>query len=134
MNRCAILHVDDDDADAFLFRLALDEAAVLASVYRVLSSEHAIQFLRKLSPYERAARPRLIVTDITLPRRDGWWLQAEIQRDPDLREIPVVMISSQAASANEPQALKAGAYAYIEKPFEFDSFVTQVRRICATLL
>jgi len=134
MERCVLLQVEDDDGSAFLFRAALDEAEITASVYRVTDPETALEFLRKLGNYERAGRPRLIILDITLPRHDGWWLLKQLQQDDDLRSIPVVMVSTEPSAETRPSAIAAGAHAYIEKPFEFTVFVDEVKAICSPLL
>lgn len=134
MHRCVLLHVEDDDGSAFLFRAALDEAEITASVYRVTDPETALAFLRKVGPYERAARPRIIVLDITLPRHDGWWLLRQIHADSELRSIPVVVVSTEPYAETRPAAIAAGARAYIEKPFDFTVFVEEVKAICSPLL
>jgi two-component system, chemotaxis family, response regulator Rcp1 len=134
MDKCVLLHIDDNDAEAFLFRAALDEAQIEASVYRVSSSEEAIKFLRKASPYERARRPRLIVLDLELPVDDGWSFLAQVKSDADLLSIPVVGTSIEPASAHAPRAFAAGAQAYIEKQFDFDAFVEEVKEACGFAL
>src|SRR5690348_550773 len=92
MHNCVLLHVEDDDGSAFLFRSAFDEAQITAGLYRVVSAEHALQFLRKVNPYERAKTPQLVVVDVTLPERDGFWLLTQIRNDPNLQCIPVVVV------------------------------------------
>lgn len=129
-----LLHVEDDDGSAFLFRAALDEAEITASVYRVTDPETALEFLGKVGPYEIAGRPKVIVLDITLPRHDGWWLLRQLQADSSLRSIPVVVVSTESAADTRPTALAAGAHAYIEKPFDFSVFVDEVKAICSPLL
>ena len=133
MNNCVLLHVEDDDAADFLFRFALDEAQIAASVYRVLTAENAIQFLRKGTPYERARTPRLIVIDLTLPMRDGLWLLGEIKKDPDLQSIPVVVVGTEPDSVFDPKVVALGAQSYIEKSFNFESFAQQVKAACEFL-
>jgi CheY-like chemotaxis protein len=130
MDKCVLLHVEDDDAAAFLFRSALDEAHMETSVYRVSTSEEAIKFLRKTSPYERARRPQLIVLDLRLPMRDGWFFLAQVKSDSDLLSIPVVVISIELASEYASRAFAAGAQAYIEKSYDFEVFVEQVKEAC----
>jgi DNA-binding response OmpR family regulator len=127
------LHAEDDDGSDFLFRFALDEAQITASVYRALTAENAIQFLRKENPYERARTPRLIVIDLTLPMRDGFWLLGEIKKDPDLQSIPVVVLGIEPGSVYAPKALALGAQCYIEKSFNFDVFSQQVKAACEFL-
>jgi CheY-like chemotaxis protein len=134
MDRCVLLHVEDDDGAAFLFRAALDEAEITASVYRMADPESAIQFLRKAGHYERAKTPRLIVVDLTLPGRDGWWLLRQIQQDPGLQSIPVVVVSFEPSAQIAPKAIAAGAHAYIEKPFDFGLYVEQVKTVCSPIL
>jgi DNA-binding response OmpR family regulator len=132
MNNCVLLHVEDDDGSDFLFRLALDEAQIRASIYRVLTAENAIKFLRKESPYELARTPRLIVMDLTLPMRNGLWLLGEIKSDPDLQSIPVVVMGIEARDKFEPKVSDLGIQ-YIEKSFDFKSFAQQVKAACEFL-
>src|SRR5436305_1981601 len=120
MDRCVLLHVEDDDGADFLFRAALDEAQIAASVYRVLCAEHALDFLRKVNPYERARTPRLVVIDLTLPMQDGLWLVSEIKKDPDLQSIPMAVLGMEPGSDYEPLVLALGARCYIGKTFNFE--------------
>ena len=84
MENSELLHVEDDDAASFIFRAALDEARIPATLFRVTSAETAIAFLRRAHPYERAKTPRLIVLDLRLPQRDGWRLLSKLQNDAEL--------------------------------------------------
>ncbi len=127
MDKCGLLHIEDDDSVAFLFRAALDEAQITVSVYRVSSAEAALQFLCKLHPYERAKTPRLILLDLTLPGRDGWWLLAEAQKNDELRSIPIVVMGTESVLKSGEKALNAGATLYIEKPFEWYLLVERVK-------
>jgi CheY-like chemotaxis protein len=130
MDKCVLLHVEDDDAAAFLFRSALDEAQITFRVYRVSSSEQAIKFLYKINPYERARRPRLIALDLELPMNDSWSFLAQVKNDFDLLSIPVVVISIEPPSERATRAFAAGADGYIERPFDFNVFVKQVKEAC----
>ena len=134
MNQCALLHVEDDDASAFLFRLALDEAELQASVYRVSDGKQALDFLRKADPYQNAHTPVLIVLDLNMPRIDGWTVLAERQKDPVLRSIPAIVLSTACARHHQARAFALGAQQYLEKPLEFDSLVQQVRTYCGPFL
>jgi len=129
-----LLHVEDDDSAAFLFRLALDETELAVSVYRVCDGEQALQFLRKSAPYQNAHRPQLIVLDLNLPKLDGWSVLAEIQKDEHLRSIPVIVLSTAPVHINQARALAGGARLYLEKPDDFDLLVKQVRIHAARFL
>jgi DNA-binding response OmpR family regulator len=132
MHNCVLLDVQDDDGADFLFRFALDEAQITASVYRVVTAENAIQFLHKRNPYERARTPRLIVINLALPLRDGLWLLGEIKKDPDLQSIPVVVIGIEPEAVYRPKVLALGAH-YIEKPFDYNTFAQRVKAACEFL-
>src|SRR5436305_9779340 len=114
MHRCTLLHVEDDDGAAFLFRLALEEASFTGSVYRVSDGEEALRFLRKADVYQSARTPKVVVLDLNLPKRDGWFVLAETQKDSALYSIPVVILSTAPAQENEQRALACGARAYFE--------------------
>jgi CheY-like chemotaxis protein len=134
MEQCALLHVEDDDASAFLFRLALDEAEIPASVYRVSDGEQALDFLRKTGRYQKARTPALLVLDLNLPKLDGWAILAERQKSRDLQAIPVLVLSTASAQQNQTRAFALGVQHYLEKPFDFDLLVQQARTYCGPFL
>jgi CheY-like chemotaxis protein len=134
LNNCVILHVEDDDAAACLFRLVLDEAGITASVYRVSDGEQALLFLRKQPPYEKARTPQLAVVDLNMPKVNGWELLATRQSDAALKPIPFIVMSTAPASKSAAKALKSGAQHYIEKPATFDELVQQVQTYCKPFL
>src|SRR3954452_22356258 len=134
MEQCALLHVEDDDAAAFLFRLALDEAELQVSVYRVSDGEQALDVLRKRGRYQKARTPALIVVDLNMPRIDGWTVLAERQKDYALQSIPTIVLSTASAQQNASRAIAAGAQFYVEKPTDFDLFVQQVKTCCGPFL
>src|SRR3954469_19418059 len=106
----SLLHVEDDDASAVLLRLALDEVGFAGSVYRVSNGEEALSFLRKSFPYQNARTPELVVLDLNLPKRDGWYVLAEKRCDPVLKNISFVVMSTASASgplATEPVQQRA---------------------------
>jgi CheY-like chemotaxis protein len=134
MDQCALLHVEDDDAAAFLFRLALDEAELPVSVYRVSDGQQALDFLRKTGRYQKARTPALMVLDLNMPRVNGWTVLAERQKDHALQSIPTLVLSTASAQQNESRAIAAGAQYYLEKPMDFDLLVQQVRAYCGPFL
>src|SRR4051812_1870021 len=134
MDQCALLHVEDDDAAAFLFRLALDEAELPVSVYRVSDGQQALDFLRKTGRYQKARTPALLVLDLNMPRVNGWTVLAERQKDHALQSIPTLVLSTASAQQNEARAIAAGAQYYLEKPMNFDLLVRQVKTYCGLFL
>lgn len=119
-----VLHVEDDDAAAYLFRVALEEAKIPAVVYRVSDGEQALNFLRNLDPYQHAPRPRLAIIDLNLPRVDGWSVLEESQKGP---LIPAFIVTTSANRSDRARAFALGALAYVTKSSSFDDFVREIK-------
>ena len=134
LDNCVILHVEDDDSAAFLFLLAVEQAGISTSIYRVKDGEQALLFLRKQPPYQNARTPKLAIVDLNLPKVNGWELLAMRQTDPALKPIPFIVMSTAPASRAAAKALKNGAEHYIEKPASFDELVQQVQTYCKSLV
>ena len=134
MERCALLHVEDEDASAFLFRAALDQAGVGVSVYRVSDGDQALAFLNKSGVYRMARRPDVIVLDLNMPRIDGWTVLSGIRANDRLQAIPVVVLSTSFRQEDQIRSLALGARRYVVKPRDFDRLVRDVESICSDLL
>jgi CheY-like chemotaxis protein len=129
-NDKVVLHVEDDDAAAYLFRVALEEANIPAVVYRVSDGEQALAFLQQHEPYEHAPHARVAVIDLNLPRVDGWTVLAEVQRTG----IPAIVVTTSQSRADRIRALGLGALAYVIKSNSFDDFVTEIKGVFAEKL
>ena len=129
-----LLHVEDEDGAAFLFRRAVREAGFAAIVFRVSNGEEALAFLRRAGPYIDAERPHLMVLDFNLPKIDGLSVLRRISDDESLRSIPVVVISTSARPADKEKAFSLGAHHYIVKPDNFEELTEQVKTACAAFL
>ena len=77
----------------------------------------------------RSHRPDLILMDIQLPELDGHEATRQIKADPDLRAIPIIVVTSYALSGDETKALAAGADAYVTKPFSPRQLLAKVREL-----
>lgn len=124
-----ILLVEDSPGDVRLAREALKEAKVRNRLHIAPDGVEAMAFLRREGRHADAPRPDLILLDLNLPRKDGREVLAEIKLDPDLRRIPVVVLTT---SRDEQDVLKAYdllANCYITKPIDFTQFMTVVRSI-----
>jgi chemotaxis family two-component system response regulator Rcp1 len=129
-----LLHVEDEDGAAFLFRSAVREAGLEAIVFRVSNGEEALAFLRKSGPYANAERPQLMVLDLNLPKIDGLSVLSRIRNDESLKTIPVVVISTSSRPADKEKAFSLGARHYIVKPDSFEKLTEQVKQACGDLL
>ena len=126
-----LLHVEDEDGSAFLFRHAVREAGFSVMVFRVSNGEEALAFLRKSGPYTHAERPKLMVLDLNLPKIDGLSLLTRVRSDESLRSIPVVVISTSSRAADKEKAFSLGAHHYIVKPDSFEELTERVKAACA---
>jgi CheY-like chemotaxis protein len=124
-----ILLAEDSPADVELTRQALLEAKVANTVHVVGDGEAALDFVRRRAGYEDAPRPDLILLDLNMPKKDGREVLAEIKSDPDLRRIPVVMLTTSAADHDIVSAYDHHVNSYIRKPIRLDDFVKMMRSI-----
>jgi CheY-like chemotaxis protein len=124
-----LLLVEDREADIELVRRGFCEIGAAINLHVVRDGIDAIAFLRHTPPYERAPRPRLIVLDLKLPRMDGRELLAVIKNDPQLKSVPVVILTTSAADSDVSQAYALHANAYMLKPVDYDRLVGVIRAI-----
>jgi two-component system, chemotaxis family, response regulator Rcp1 len=124
-----ILLVEDNPGDVRLTREALREAKVRNNLHVVDDGVKALQFLRRQGEYAGATRPDLILLDLNLPRMGGREVLTEIKADPDLLQIPVVVLTSSQAEQDIVRAYELHANCYISKPVSLDQFVSVVKSI-----
>lgn len=124
-----VLLVEDDPGDVRLTEEALKRSKLLVMMNVVGDGEQALQYLRQVGPYVGAVRPDLVLLDLNLPKVDGREVLAAVKADPDLRPIPVVILTTSAADGDILKAYGLGGNCYITKPVGFDEFRRIVRAI-----
>jgi chemotaxis family two-component system response regulator Rcp1 len=124
-----ILMVEDSPSDTQLAIEALHEAKISNRLSQVEDGVEALQFLRRQGPYQDAPRPDLILLDLNLPRMDGRQLLEEIKQDPDLRIIPVVVLTTSRSEQDVLRSYQLHANCYITKPVDFTQFMHVVKSI-----
>jgi len=124
-----ILLVEDSPGDARLTREALAEGKLKNVLHLVEDGEQALAFLRGEDGYADAPRPDLVLLDLNLPRVDGREVLAEMKADPDLKRIPVVVLTTSSADEDVLRAYELAANCYITKPVDLDKFLGVVRSI-----
>ncbi|MPZ81584.1 MAG: response regulator [Actinophytocola sp.] len=124
-----VLLVEDDDGDILMTREAFEYHKIRNRLHVVNDGEQALQFLRREGDYGDAPRPGLILLDLNLPRRDGREVLAELKEDPELRLIPVVVLTTSEAEEDIVRSYSLHANAYVSKPVDFDRFIEVVRHI-----
>lgn len=123
----AILLADDDPDDRALTKRALRQSRVVNAIDEVEDGEELLDYLRGRGAYAGAARPGLILLDLNMPRKDGREALEEIKRDPVLRTIPVVVLTTSEAEQDIVQSYNLGVNAFITKPVTFEGLSRAVR-------
>ena len=127
-----LLLVEDDPEDIEITRRALDKGRIGNPLYVVRDGDEAIEFLRHEGRHqdpEAAPRPGLILLDLNMPGLDGREVLRIIKADPDLRSIPVIVLTTSSEEADVFHCYDEGANTYITKPVEFDKFFQAVMTI-----
>ena len=124
-----ILLVEDSPSDVAMTRAALSEGPVANELSVVSDGEEAIAFVRKQGAYTDADRPDLILLDLNLPRKDGREVLAELKEDPDLKAIPVIVLTTSTAEGDIDRCYQTHANSYVVKPVGIDAFLDAVRGI-----
>lgn len=124
-----ILLVEDNAGDVRLTREALHEGKVANRLIVASDGIEALAILHHTGSHAAAPRPDLILLDLNLPRKDGREVLAEIKQDPDLRRIPVVVLTTSKAEEDILRTYNLHANCYITKPVDFEKFVSVVKTI-----
>jgi CheY-like chemotaxis protein len=124
-----LLLVEDNPGDVRLTIEALKEGRVINQLTVVQDGEEAIAFLRRQGRYAGAVRPDLILLDLNLPRKGGLEVLAEIKEDPDLKQIPVVVLTTSQAEQDVLRTYQLHANCYIVKPVDLNQFMAVVQAI-----
>ncbi len=124
-----ILMVEDNPGDARLAEEGLKEAKVHNHLTTVTDGQQALDFLQRRPPYEAASRPDLILLDLNLPRLDGREVLARIKQDPQLRRIPVVVLTTSRADQDIVEAYDLNVNCYVNKPVDLEAFAEVIRSI-----
>jgi len=124
-----VLLVEDDPGDVLMTQEAFEEHKVRNNLAVVNDGTDAIAYLRREGQYADAPRPDLVLLDLNLPRRDGREVLAEIKNDPNLCDIPVVVLTTSQADEDILRSYKLHANAYVTKPVDFERFIAVVRQI-----
>ncbi len=124
-----LLLVEDNPGDVRLTREALKSGEVAVNLSVAKDGVEAIDFLRKRGEFEAAPDPDLILLDLNLPRKNGREVLSEIKSDPDLKKIPVLVLTTSRADQDVHRAYSLNANCYITKPMDLDEFLRIVRSI-----
>lgn len=126
-----ILFAEDNFNDAELTLTALQENGLATEVVLVRDGVEALAYLHRTDAFadRSPGLPVVVLLDVNLPKMDGLEVLRQMRADPDLRTIPVVMLSSSNEEKDLLQSYLLGTSAYVVKPVNFSEFVTTIKHL-----
>jgi two-component system, chemotaxis family, response regulator Rcp1 len=130
LSDCAeILLVEDSPVDVLLTREAFKHCKLRNNLHVVSDGVEAMDFIRCRGQYAKAPRPDIILLDLNLPKKDGREVLAELKEDPELRTIPVVVLTTSEAEQDILRSYKLHCNCYITKPVDMKQFIKIVQTL-----
>ncbi|MEX0745449.1 MAG: response regulator [Phycisphaeraceae bacterium] len=127
-----ILVADDDSEDRLMIQRAFQKSQLVEALRFVEDGQALMDYLRRQGPYASptdAPRPGLILLDLNMPRKDGREALEEIKTDPDLRSIPVVVLTTSRDEEDVLRSYQLGVNSYVTKPVSFDGLVEAMQTL-----
>lgn len=124
-----ILLVEDSLADVELTLEALQDAKIANEVTVVRDGQAAVDHLLRTGDAPDAPRPDLVILDLNLPKLSGHEVLARMRADPELRRVPVAILTTSAAEKDVVKGYDLGANCYLTKPVDVEQFVHVVQSI-----
>ncbi|MFB6283900.1 MAG: response regulator [Halobacteria archaeon] len=124
-----ILLAEDNPNDVEMTKRAFDKGKFVNNIYVAEDGVEAMNYLRKKEGHEDRPRPDIILLDLEMPRMDGFEVLEEIEGDPELKQIPVVVLTSSESEKDVVESYRHSANAYMTKPVGYKEFQNIVREI-----
>ncbi|HEY0835511.1 MAG TPA: response regulator [Azospirillum sp.] len=125
-----VLLVEDDPADAGLAKRAIKNGKILCEVHHAKDGVEAMEFLlRQGERFKDAPRPDLILLDLNMPRKDGREVLGELKDSPDLKSIPVVVLTTSEIERDVEASYLHGANSFITKPMDVQNFFDVISQL-----
>lgn len=126
MEMIDILLVEDNPGDVRLTQEAFKEGMLRNNLHVVMDGEAAMDFLQHKGQYAAVPRPDLILLDLNLPKMNGREVLTAIKQDPDLKRIPVVVLTTSQDETDIMESYRQFASSYIVKPVSMEKFIKVV--------
>ncbi len=117
-----ILLVEDNPVDVMMTKEAFNSGRVCNNLHVTEDGEEAMDFLHRRGRYRSAPLPDIILLDLNLPRKDGREVLAEIKKDPSLRQIPVVVLTTSESPDDIWKSYELQANCFVTKPVDMEQF------------
>ncbi len=124
-----ILLVEDSPEDFETAERAFRKSGLKNPIIRCADGDEALELLFRRGRFADAPRPGVVLLDLNLPGTDGREVLAEIKADPQLKHIPVIVLTTSSDDRDVQACYKAGASSYIQKPVDLDGFMRAIERL-----
>jgi CheY-like chemotaxis protein len=127
-----ILLVEDSPEDFETTERAFRRSGLKNPIYRCADGDEALDYLHRRGQYadpNQAPRPGVILLDLNLPGTDGREVLSEIKNDPNLKQIPVIVLTTSKDERDVEVCYSCGANSYIQKPVDLDGFMKAIERL-----
>ena len=124
-----ILLVEDSPEDFEAAQRAFRRSGLKNPIIRCSDGDEALDFLFRRGRFADAPRPGVVLLDLNLPGTDGREVLSEIKGDPQLKHIPVIVLTTSSDDRDVQACYKAGASSYIQKPVDLDGFMRAIERL-----
>ena len=125
-----VLVADDNEDDRAITIRFIRKAAPNAHIITCKDGEEALRCLLEYVDRDRDEMPHLALMDMKMPKLNGDEVAAQLQNEPNLSRIPLVLFSSSALADDVDRCIRAGVRSYVRKPTDFYEYETVVRRLC----
>ena len=129
LNKAHILLVEDNEGDILLTTEAFEESNIKSKISVARNGQEALDFLYNTGNFVNAEKPDLILLDINMPIVSGHEVLEKIKNDPNLKTIPVIMLTTSSNQQDIDRAYKNHANSYIIKPIEIEDFLDAILKI-----
>jgi CheY-like chemotaxis protein len=124
-----VLLVEDNPGDIRLIMEGFKEGNISHNINVVNDGEEAVNYLKKIPPFQRRIEPDLVLLDLKLPKKSGFEVLAEIRSEDDLKHVPVIVMTSSESDTDIKNAYFLKANCYITKPSDLDRYSDVIKSI-----
>lgn len=127
-----ILLVEDSPEDYETTERAFRRSGLKNPIFRCADGDEALDFLHRRGKYadpQKSPRPGVILLDLNLPGTDGREVLNEVKTDPNLKQIPVIVLTTSTDDRDIEVCYRCGANSYIQKPVDLDGFMKAIERL-----
>lgn len=128
-NEMNILLIEDNPADVRITLEAFKVGKINARIFVVNDGVEAMNFLKKKGNFSTEPLPDIILLDLNLPRKDGREVLKEVKTDPELKSIPIIVLTSSSATDDIQKSYQLHCNCYLTKPVGFNEFETLIQLI-----